>query len=205
MAQLTELRHNSQIMPKQIPQDELDAILEAVTQFPEGASVEDLSEALGRKLPRRTLQRRLARLVEQERLAIVGRGRGSRYRFPKVTGKSQDVIPGLELKARGEGYIPISPEGKTIKETVRLPIHDRQPVGYNRAFLDTYRPNESFFLPEETRRHLRELGHSSEKEQSAGTYVQQIFNRLLIDLSWNSSRLEGNTYSLLETERLLEM
>ena len=43
MAQLTELRHNSQIMPKQIPQDELDAILEAVTQFPEGASVENLS------------------------------------------------------------------------------------------------------------------------------------------------------------------
>jgi hypothetical protein len=26
----------------------------------------------------------------------------------------------------------------------------------------------------------------------------------LIDLSWNSSRLEGNTYSLLETELLLE-
>jgi hypothetical protein len=28
---------------------------------------------------------------------------------------------------------------------------------------------------------------------------------LLIDLSWNSSRLEGNTYSLLETERLLDL
>ena len=42
MAQLTELRHNSQIMPKQIPQDEFDAILEAVTQFSEGASAEDL-------------------------------------------------------------------------------------------------------------------------------------------------------------------
>lgn len=27
----------------------------------------------------------------------------------------------------------------------------------------------------------------------------------MIDLSWNSSRLEGNTYSLLETERLLEL
>jgi len=46
---------------------------------------------------------------------------------------------------------------------------------------------------------------SSEDELPAGTYVQQIFNRLLIDLSWNSSRLEGNTYSLLETERLLEL
>jgi Tfp pilus assembly protein PilO len=52
MAQLTELRHNSQIMPKQIPQDELDAILEAVTQFPEGASVENLSETLEKKMPR---------------------------------------------------------------------------------------------------------------------------------------------------------
>ncbi len=68
MAQLAELRHNSQIMPKQIPQDDLDAIIEAVNQFPEGASVEDLSETLGKKLPCRTLQRRLARLVEQERL-----------------------------------------------------------------------------------------------------------------------------------------
>ena len=29
--------------------------------------------------------------------------------------------------------------------------------------------------------------------------------RLLIDLSWNSNRLEGNTYSLLETERWLEL
>jgi len=35
--------------------------------------------------------------------------------------------------------------------------------------------------------------------------VRKIYNRLLIDLSWNSSRLEGNTYSLLETERLLEL
>jgi Fic/DOC family len=32
-----------------------------------------------------------------------------------------------------------------------------------------------------------------------------MYSRLLIDLSWNSSRLEGNTYSLLETERLLEL
>ena len=31
-----------------------------------------------------------------------------------------------------------------------------------------------------------------------------MFDRLLIDLSWNSSRLEGNTYSLLETQLLFE-
>jgi hypothetical protein len=39
---------------------------------------------------------------------------------------------------------------------------------------------------------------------AAGTYSRQLLDRLLIDLSWNSSRLEGNTYSLLETHRLLE-
>lgn len=38
----------------------------------------------------------------------------------------------------------------------------------------------------------------------AGTYARQILDRLLIDLSWNSSRLEGNTYSLLDTRRLIE-
>ncbi len=32
-----------------------------------------------------------------------------------------------------------------------------------------------------------------------------MIDRLLIDLSWNSSRLEGNAYSLLETQRLLEL
>jgi hypothetical protein len=37
--------------------------------------------------------------------------------------------------------------------------------------------------------------------QPAGTYARQIPDRLLIDLAWNSSRLEGNTYSLLDTRR----
>lgn len=41
-------------------------------------------------------------------------------------------------------------------------------------------------------------------QQPAGTYARQILSRLLIDLSWNSSRLEGNTYSLLDTRRLIE-
>ena len=39
--------------------------------------------------------------------------------------------------------------------------------------------------------------------KDADTYSQNIMDRLLIDLSWNSSRLEGNTYSLLDTKRLI--
>ena len=50
----------------------------------------------------------------------------------------------------------------------------------------------------------RLLGTPNHAEQAAGTYARKILDRLLIDLSWNSSRLEGNTYSLLETKRLIE-
>jgi hypothetical protein len=51
---------------------------------------------------------------------------------------------------------------------------------------------------------LEELGHVEDQLQPAGTYTRKILNRLLIDLSFNSSRLEGNTYSLLDTERLIQ-
>ena len=96
-------------------------------------------------------------------------------------------------------YIPISPEGEAVKQAVRQPIQNRRPVGYNRAFLDAYRPNDTFYLTPEIRQQLRELGRSPDGQRPAGTYARQIYSRLLIDLSWNSSRLEGNTYSLLET------
>jgi len=77
-------------------------------------------------------------------------------------------------------------------------------VGYNYDFLNDYRPNETAYLPQTVRDHLRAAGHTPHESLPAGTYLLQVYNRLLIDLSWNSSRLEGNTYSLLETERLLE-
>lgn len=54
---------------------------------------------------------------------------------------------------------------------------------------------------------LHQLGRPVTAEASevpAGTFARDILNRLLIDLSWASSRLEGNTYSRLDTERLIE-
>ncbi|MCD8536269.1 MAG: Fic family protein [Burkholderiaceae bacterium] len=41
-------------------------------------------------------------------------------------------------------------------------------------------------------------------ERPAGTYARDILGRLLVDLSWASSRLEGNTYSRLDTQNLIE-
>lgn len=59
-------------------------------------------------------------------------------------------------------------------------------------FLDDYRPNITHYLLESLCKHLLKLG-KTDGERPAGTYAREIFNRLLIDLSWNSSRLEGNT------------
>jgi Fic family protein len=76
-------------------------------------------------------------------------------------------------------------------------------VTYIPDWLQAYIPNETFYLPTSARIQLRKAGERANGQDPAGTYAHQIFSRLLIDLTYNSSRLEGNTYSLLETERLL--
>jgi hypothetical protein len=108
---------------------------------------------------------------------------------------------------RGEGEVlpPLSKSGAEIQANVRKPLGGRTPVGYRRSFLDAYRPNDSFYLSADERAHLRNVGTPGMAAQPAGTHARQILNRLLIDLSWNSSRLEGNTYSLLDTKRLIEL
>lgn len=173
---------------------ELDRIIEAVRQAPD-ASLEVIHQRLGPTLTRRSLQRRLATLVQRGQLRRTGTRGGARYHVP-------DSLTSLPVEA-SEIYVPITAAGKAIKKYVRQPSIRRRPVGYNRAFLDAYQPDRTFYLPESARAHLRGLGSPAEHERPAGTYAHRILHRLLIDLSWNSSRLEGNTYSLLETERLV--
>ncbi|MDH4275344.1 MAG: Fic family protein [Gammaproteobacteria bacterium] len=194
-------------MPKQIPAHELDAIVAIVAVHPEGVRTDTISNGLAFKLPPRMLQRRLQLLVEQHRVVAEGTGRGRRYCLP--TGAVFATLETGNVAIWGhavqiENYPPITPEGAAIKQAVREPLHKRRPVGYNPTFLNGYRPNETYYLPLHTRQRLRDMGRSPDGQRPAGTYVRTIYSRLLIDLSWNSSRLEGNTYSLLETERLLE-
>ena len=191
-------------MPKRIPEAEFESIRAAVGRFPEGAAIDDIARALKKPASRRTLQRRLAHLVKSNELVLEGRKRGSRYRLPSSSATleiREDESNRLEV--HGEVYVPVSSEGEKIRQAVRLPVQSRKPVGYNRDFMAVYQPNQTFYLPAQVRRHLREIGGAQIHGLSAGTYALQIYNRLLIDLTWNSSRLEGNTYSLLETERLL--
>jgi len=104
----------------------------------------------------------------------------------------------------GTGFVR-SAVAEELAQAVARPRAERRPVGYNAAFLEAYRPNESAYLLPAQRERLAAFGRSPDGQQPAGTYFRKILDRLLIDLSWNSSRLEGNTYSFLETERLLRL
>lgn len=94
-------------------------------------------------------------------------------------------------------------ESKSVIDLVRRPIYERKPVAYADHWIESYHPNETFYVPTHVRAQLNQAGNRSKGKDPAGTYAHQIFNRLLIDLSYNSSRLEGNTYSLLDTKRLI--
>ncbi|KAB2912905.1 MAG: Fic family protein [Hyphomicrobiaceae bacterium] len=191
-------------MAKPIPEDELQAIEDAVRQHPDGASLEQIELALKRAMPRRTLQHRLKHLVSKDRLAMSGERRWARYRN-KMPGEERVIAGQARIDDQASLFVPLSKQGAAIQAYVRQPEAARRPVGYDRKFLDTYRPNKTAYLSSRERDHLRGIGTPPVGDQPAGTYAKQILSRLLIDLSWNSSRLEGNTYSLLDTKRLLDL
>ncbi len=194
-------------MARRIDEESLRTIEAVVGQQPEGMSAPEIAAQLDTALPLRTLQYRLRALVDDKRLIRDGSGRWTRYRLAEPVAVSVGVVSlgNLSARARLTVMIPLSQEAEEIRDYVRQPEAARKPMGYDRTFLDCYRPNESFYLSGMERVELLEFGTTEVVEQPAGTYAKGVLHRLLIDLSWNSSRLEGNTYSLLDTTRLIEL
>ena len=184
--------------------EELLAIEEYIKRHPGGIGIEALLSNDHLHIPRRTLQRRLSQLITESRLISNGKGRARRYAIPGSEFCGDIIAPMPQIKASMESYVPVSAEGLKIKVYVRQSKQQRRPIGYQLTFLENYRPNETYYLPKKLRTQLSTIGQSSITEQPAGTFARDILNRLLIDLSWASSNLEGNTYNRLDTERLLE-
>jgi Fic family protein len=90
-----------------------------------------------------------------------------------------------------------------VRAHLQTPYNQRAPKTYNKEFLDRYVPNTTFYLSEAERAALRAAGTPSGGSLPAGTYARRILERLLVDLAWASSRMEGNTYDILETEQLV--
>lgn len=195
-------QYGESIMPLQVSRDELDSIVRRVTGSPSGASVGELMVVPGLGLPRRTLQRRLERLVGQKRIIARGEGRGRRYLAPESPVFVATVAERPAHYRASRDWL--GAEARELRALVNRPLTERTPVGYQSSFLADYQPGVTAYLPDEIRRELAVLGQVGITDLPAGTYLRQVLDRLLIDLSWNSSRLEGNTYSLLETQRLIE-
>ena len=184
--------------------DELEAELDLIAQLladnPDGLSNSAIAglarTKLGRRLEPATIRRRLTDLEARGRVVAVGERKGRRYR-PAATPAPQPTTDGAVPELLTSGT-------RRILEGVRRPLPHRAPVGYDRSLLEDYVPGKSWYLPNDIRERLRESGRTPEVDRPAGTFARDIHARLLIDLSWASSRLEGNTYSRLDTQKLID-
>lgn len=177
-------------------QHELKQILQAITRHPKGISAAKLRQTLRPTIPYRTLLRRLDKLMTAGKIRKEGKARNTLYKF------CEDDTTSSRAMEQAFGLL-LSPTALQLKARVNRPLSARKSVNYNMQFLKKYQPNTSFYLSPQERKHLLDIGQQSAKKQPAGTFARNILDRFLIDLSWNSSRLEGNTYSLLETDKLL--
>lgn len=193
-------------MPKLLAPKINDRILAAIRANPGGIALADLARKLARHLSRRSLQRNLAALVRAKQIVSDGATKAQRYRSAMAGATVVETLGASGgVNATVEDYFPISKEADAVRDLVRLRIIHRTPVGYVRSLLDAYRPNKTRYLNDPARRqHLHDIGTAALGVRPAGTYARAILARLLIDLSWASSQLEGNTYSRLDTQRLIE-
>lgn len=157
-------------------------------------------------LPRSTLNYHLARMVREGVIYKRRGGPATRYALP---GEADAGLPASPALPPGQ---PLPPPGKAFQfppaqqpliASLTAPIGTRQPVSYQRAFVEDYIPNQSALIPPATAQALFDKGRS-QGQQPAGTYARKVLEQLLIDLAWHSSRLEGNRKTLLDTQALFE-
>ncbi|MCE3231269.1 MAG: hypothetical protein K0R52_1197 [Alphaproteobacteria bacterium] len=187
---------------EELKEKQIDTIYGLIKQHISGIGISLLEDALNKMLPiplnRRTLLRRLEEMKYKGQIMV--RGSGNRIVY----------VPGvIDPGSRSFLRYAVPPETQKMIDYIHQPLSKRTPVGYNSDFLDSYRPNETFYLPASLREQLKTMGQPRfqqvvGEEETGGTYVRNIYQRLLVDLSWASSHLEGNTYTRLETLNLIE-
>lgn len=174
-------------------------LLKSILASTTGLTLADLL-AQHPSVPRRTAQRQIARLLESNQITAQGAGRARRYRG--MSPHSSTLA--APLADTFSTWIPWSVDSQDILTYLAQPLQKRQPIGYQPEFLEAYQPNATWYLSASLRRQLHRIGGTTAIAEPAGTYSRAILNRLLIDLSWASSQLEGNTYSRLDTRKLIE-
>jgi len=194
-------------MPKPALQAQLQRVHDIVLRNPAGIGIAQLEQEFGRSISRRTLVRRLHVLLQAGRIRRRGERKGALYLPAVDAAASRRQLaeqPGQFDTPDGPVEVPLTAGAREVLQYVSRPLATRQPVGYRRRLLDDYVPNRTEYLSDRLKAHLHRIGKPIPADRAAGTFARDILSRLLIDLSWASSRLEGNTYSRLDTQRLIE-
>jgi Fic family protein len=132
-----------------------------------------------------TVKRILSKLVDENLVSTIGKGRGRKY----------FISPAYNL------FYPMDLNSYFEKEIDEREILD----SFNFNLIKNTLNQVNLFTKEELQK-LQKLQKRYEENilnLSESEYHNEL-ERLAIDLSWKSSQIEGNTYSLLETERLLK-
>lgn len=132
-------------MPKRPQTEDLTSIIEAVRQIPDGARRIYIAKVLG-DVPQHTLQYRLKSLVDSGQLTQEGKGPAARYWIPNAKKKQQTAAEpqaGFAAEPSEDAQLTLSKDGAKIRDYVRQPHGSRKAVGYNRQFLDSYRPTRA--------------------------------------------------------------
>lgn len=162
-------------------QGQILAILSKHKQLSSGEIQEELITGGSYSTTKRTLKK----LVEKKLLDKVGKGKGTKYKL----GKSYEILHSID-----------------IEDYFKKDIDDRQiNTSFNFKLLqeDLYHVNIFTASELEQLNFFQSVYSKNISQLSENEYSKEI-ERLAIDLSWKSSQIEGNTYTLLETERLLK-
>ena len=159
-------------------------ILEYVKESP-SLSSKEIHDGQDWGMSYATLKRQLTQLISDNLIDPIGQGRGRKY----------------VISSAYELFIPIDIQSYFEKETDEREIKSKFDFDLIRNIL-----NITKIFNEDEMRHLNGLHEQFRKNISnlSKSAFQKEMERLAIDLSWKSSQIEGNTYSLLETERLLK-
>lgn len=159
-------------------------IIDFIKNHPKCTSQEIL-DGLNLKISVVTLRRKLQDLVAEELISAIGELKSRKYEISS----SYNIIR------------PIDVEQYFEKEIDDRLIQDK----FNSELITNTLHKISIFTNSELDQlnKLQEKFTSNSSKLSKTEYKNEL-ERLAIDLSWKSSQIEGNTYSLLETERLLK-
>ncbi len=159
-------------------------ILDFLKNNPKSSSKQIL-ENIEEKKSIATIKRVLSKLVSKNLISTIGKGKSTRYR----------LSPFYKLF-----------ENIDIEQYYKNEIDERIIVkNFNFAILTDILPNVNLFTENELKKlsALQDKFTQNISKLSEYQYKKEL-ERLAIDLSWKSSQIEGNTYSLLETEKLLK-